>query len=254
MTFELTRAALARVRDSRGFTLVEMLIVMLLLSIVVGALLAILDDTTSVANRDQERSTAVQEANSSLRRMVNELSEAVRIVSADPNSIDFVIRSQGPGKPRKRIAYDCGATYTGRTALASDAATYRQCNRSENVLDTETVCCDAPAGSVMVVDLLRNGAETGYHPSCTGGQASAMVPVFTYSQRDIATGALEIVCNNAGTALTAPQQTTSVAHIVITFRTPRRGERTQATGFRGDPNIFLQDGVFLKNMRGRYAG
>lgn len=242
-------------RGQDGFTLIEMMITMLLLTIVVGAMLAILDDTTSVANRDQERNSLLQDAQASQRRMVNELGEAVRVVQADPNTISFIVREQG-STPRKRITYECAAAYTGPLSTESDRPTYRQCNRSENVKDTETVCCDAPTGGTSVVDLLRNGTVTQYAPAATcPGNTTTIVPVFTYRFRRLGDQELVTVCNAAGTALTAPQQTQTLAQIGITFRLPERGERIQGGGaFQGDPNMYLQAGAFLKNMQGRYAG
>src|SRR3954451_322128 len=83
-------------REESGFTLVELLVAAGLMLVVVGAALALLDSSNTIAARDQERTHAIREAQVGVQSMTRELRQAFSIVSSSPSSIEFhVLRGGG---------------------------------------------------------------------------------------------------------------------------------------------------------------
>jgi prepilin-type N-terminal cleavage/methylation domain-containing protein len=68
--------------DERGFTLVELLVGMLVLVVVMLATLQVLDDSTRISQRDNERAAAIQDAQVGLDRMVRELRHATTVAGS----------------------------------------------------------------------------------------------------------------------------------------------------------------------------
>src|SRR3954463_4404165 len=67
-------------REESGFTLVELLVAAGLMLVVVGAVLALLDSSSSIAARDQERTHAIGETQAGVHEMTKELRQAFSIV------------------------------------------------------------------------------------------------------------------------------------------------------------------------------
>src|SRR4051812_16561279 len=94
-------------REEGGFTLVELLVAAGLMLIVVGAALALLDSSNTIAARDQERTHAIREAQVGVQSMTRELRQAFSIVSSSPYAIEVhVVR----GGADHDVTYDCTGT------------------------------------------------------------------------------------------------------------------------------------------------
>src|SRR3954469_7985965 len=97
----LIRELLAR---EEGFSLVELLVVILILGLVLGAVVKLSVTGQKAAARDRERNIAVEAGNSFVYRMTNELRQTTMIhlsdtscpktTSAPANCIDFNLESR----------------------------------------------------------------------------------------------------------------------------------------------------------------
>ena len=139
-------------REESGFTLVELLVAAGLMLVVVGAVLALLDSSSEVAARDQERTHAIREAQVGVHDMTKELRQAFSIVSSSPYSIEVHVLRGGVDRD---VTYDCNGTSSSGPPLG-------QCVRYE---DTGS----GPGAASTVVDRLVNKPGSG------------RPPVFTYS-------------------------------------------------------------------------
>jgi type II secretory pathway pseudopilin PulG len=94
-------------REESGFTLVELLVAAGLMLVVVGAALALLDSSNTIAARDQERTHAIREAQVGVQSMTRELRQAFSIVSSSPYSIEVHVLRGGADHD---VTYDCTGT------------------------------------------------------------------------------------------------------------------------------------------------
>jgi len=119
------RAAIRRVRgDQAGISLIEVMVSMTLMTIVMGAILALLDSSARSAPREKERSDAIREVQVGLHRMTRELRQATNILGTNPRWILFQARLQNtdpatsasqPYRDRQ-ILLSCGDHNPGRCA------------------------------------------------------------------------------------------------------------------------------------------
>src|SRR5437870_5467834 len=72
----LRRSALA---DASGFTLAEVLVALVLMSVVLTAILGLLEQSSRVANSDVERDASLNEQTSAFFRMIDELRQAYQV-------------------------------------------------------------------------------------------------------------------------------------------------------------------------------
>jgi prepilin-type N-terminal cleavage/methylation domain-containing protein len=150
-TFLRTTAARVR-RDESGFSLVELLITLSLSTVVMVAVLNLLDSTAQQAPKDQERATAIVEAQSGLHRMTRELRQAYKVLDAGPKSMYVVIGRSTP--PDIHVRYDCDIPYPGNTA-------YRRCVRWQAPVGQE-LRTDLPGQ--VVIDRGLSGVQFTYSP------------------------------------------------------------------------------------------
>jgi prepilin-type N-terminal cleavage/methylation domain-containing protein len=89
----MLRRSLRRIADEQnGFTLIEQLVSTVVFLLVMSAVLALLESANKVAPRDQERASAITEAQIGLHRMVRELRQAERVDSLESGSITVRVR------------------------------------------------------------------------------------------------------------------------------------------------------------------
>ena len=127
-------------KDERGFSLIELLVGMLILVLLMLATFSVLDDSTKVALRDNERTSAIREAQVGLDRMIRELRHTRLVNSATAQRLDVNVTRRGTDT---RVVFDCGVAVPGATGL-------RRCTRT-------------PAGgnAEVLVDRVRDiGADT----------------------------------------------------------------------------------------------
>ena len=97
-------------REESGWTLIEVLIVAVLLTIVLGGTLNLLDTTAKVAPAEQERAEAVREAQVGLARMTRELRQATKVLplAPAPGATGSVVQVETPVKGvTQTVKYDC---------------------------------------------------------------------------------------------------------------------------------------------------
>ena len=129
--------------DESGYTLIEMLIVMLVLSIVVGAITAALVFAQRTETRDANYTYAQNDARSSLDGMVNQIRQAWNIVASGPNFVDMDVNLNGSSY---QVYYECDIVQTGTS--------YRECERLQT---TTSATITSLTGAAVVVTNLTNG-------------------------------------------------------------------------------------------------
>jgi prepilin-type N-terminal cleavage/methylation domain-containing protein len=139
-----------------GFTLVELLIAMVVLTVVLLGTASALNLISRVAVREQARAFALGDARVGVARMTRELREAQQVFSTGDGWMDVEIVIAG--QPT-RILYRCDWQPAG--------ATYRQCVRA---MSTDLSQAPDPTTGQVIVDRVLNG--TAYDPSD---------PVFTFT-------------------------------------------------------------------------
>lgn len=130
-------------RNEDGFALVELLVTLASLSVVVGAVLGLLDATARQAPRDQERAVALREAQAGLHIMTRELRQAYRVLDASPKSMYVLIGRSTP--PDIHVRYDCDIPDPANSA-------YRRCVRWQAAVGQE-LRTDLP-GQVVIARAL----------------------------------------------------------------------------------------------------
>ena len=87
--------------EESGFTLIELMMSIALLSVVLGAVLSLSHTGSRVAERDLTRAAALEEVQTGVARMDRELRTAVEVISptgtSPSNSVDFVARVSSTG-------------------------------------------------------------------------------------------------------------------------------------------------------------
>ena len=126
--------------DERGFTIIELLVGMTVLVVVMLATLTVLDDSTRIAARDNDRSQAIRDAQVGIDRMVRELRHTRLVNSATPQVLDVNVVRRGVDT---RVVFNCSTAVPGAAGL-------RRCTRT-------------PAGGTaeLLVDRVRDiGADS----------------------------------------------------------------------------------------------
>ncbi len=108
------RSALAALRrrvavEQSGFSLVEMLLVMTLLALVLGATLGLLDTTARVSPQHQERGQVIREGQTGLERITRELRQASSVTFTSSRFIEVTtfVRGGSGASVQRRVRFDC---------------------------------------------------------------------------------------------------------------------------------------------------
>ena len=137
-------------RGEDGFTLVEQLVVMIGLTVIVAAILGVMDVASKVTPSDTERAHQVREAQVGMDRMVRELRQSYAItVSGAGNIVEADVATRNRDY---RVRYDCSGVSP------------RRCVRTE------------PGGGAAVQDVINHVSNPSDRP------------VFTAAQRDGTSG------------------------------------------------------------------
>lgn len=152
------KTAPSMLRDQAGFTLLEVLVVMLLLSLVVGALMAPMVLSIKDQTKDANYAYAQQNARTGLDSMVSQIRQAWSILSSSPNSVEMDVNLHGVAL---LVYYECDLPQTGTL--------YHECVRLE-----------APAGSALPPLTSASLAI----PNLTNGTVTD--PVFTFGPDPVA--------------------------------------------------------------------
>ena len=130
-------------------SLAELLVVMLTMTIVLLAILGLLDAAIKTAPRDQERALSIREGQRGLHIMTRELRQANKVWTPGKTQIYVNIGDD------KHVLYDCNAVHP-------DDSTQRQCLRWEAAVGAE-LPLDSP-GEVVVERRIAGDVFT-YEPN-----------------------------------------------------------------------------------------
>ena len=157
--------------DERGFTLVELLAGMLVLVIVMLATLQVLDDSTRISTRDNERAQAIQEAQVGLDRMVRELRHATTVAG---NGTTLMATIQRRGVTTANVIFNCDTTNVANGV--------RRCTRQVGFAGTPEVLIDRVRGTTPVftytgspTKFVRVRVETAADGGKAGGYRESVV-------------------------------------------------------------------------------
>jgi type II secretory pathway pseudopilin PulG len=154
--------ASSNLRRQQGYTLVELLVAMSLTVVVLGGIVTTLVLAARVEARDSRYAYAQDDARVGLDRMVNEIRQAVNIVSSGPNFVDMNVDLSTAGQTQEyQVYYECDIPQPGTS--------YNECVRVQ-----AAVGASLPSLSTgdPVITNLQNGTATN--------------PVFTWAPSSIA--------------------------------------------------------------------
>jgi hypothetical protein len=146
-------ARLRPLASEDGHGLIEVLLVVALVPVVLGAVLLFGETTFRLAPRDHEQALVARETQVGIHRMTRELRAAHEVHTATASTIDVNVLVRGTNT---RVRYDCAIPHPGE-------ATYRRCVRYVVAADSTT-----GPGDVVVDRVLSLGGS------------SPTSPVFTY--------------------------------------------------------------------------
>lgn len=109
-------------------SLPEVLLALVIFTVVMGAILSLLETTAAQAPKDEERALALREAQAGLHRMTRELRQSYKVLDADAKSMYVLIARTEP--PDKHVKYDCDIPHPTNTS-------YRRCVRWEALVGQE---------------------------------------------------------------------------------------------------------------------
>jgi prepilin-type N-terminal cleavage/methylation domain-containing protein len=129
-----------------GFTLIEMLVGVLMLSILMGTLMMPMMTSERIEKRDVNYAYAQQEARTGLDSMVSQIRQAYNILDTTANSIDFNIYLNSVAY---RVYYECDVPQSGTS--------YRECVRLQ--VAAGSTLPPLTSGTVVIHNL-TNGTTT----------------------------------------------------------------------------------------------
>ncbi len=109
---------IARLRDQRGFTLMEMLLASSLMIVVLAATLTVFDQFVTTSDRNTEQNDAQDTARNAMDQMSRQLRNLALPTPQSPNSIDLasgydlVFKTADPGRRRVRYCLQTTAPYS----------------------------------------------------------------------------------------------------------------------------------------------
>lgn len=140
-------------REQGGWSLIELLMVMVALGVITSATMAALTNGATVESRDTEWALSLQAGRAGLARMAAEIRQSYSLNAATSNSIDFNVSEGGNNE---RVYYECDVAQAGTS--------HRECVRLQTTVGGSLPTLSS--GAPMVTNVL-NGTSSD--------------PVFTYS-------------------------------------------------------------------------
>lgn len=183
-----------RLREQRGFTLVETLVASTLSLVVVGSAMSALDIAQHTQSRDTEWALVIQEGRTGLARMMREIRQAYSIRSTSETSLDFYATFNGVDY---EIEYACNVK-------EPDHPSYYECVRVSAEVG-KTLPTPSSSTGQAIIKYVLNGTE-----------ADEKDPIFKeFSPNEIAPDlvTIKLVLPSAGTLKLAGAKT--LQHQVI---------------------------------------
>jgi prepilin-type N-terminal cleavage/methylation domain-containing protein len=143
-----------RLHESEGgFTMVELLMVMLLLGVVLGATLGILTNARGFVGGDIQASHTVEDAQTGLNRMVRELRQATAITIYNNNSVatsgNQIVADVTLASGTVRVIYQCDLT----------SGTLKVCLRRQTATNVAPTFVTSTAGQRVVIEHVQNTTQ-----------------------------------------------------------------------------------------------
>ena len=219
-----------RAASEEGWTLVELLVVIVMMILVMTATLDLLQAATSTQLRDQSYAQEVTDSQTALARLVHDLRQATVLQVVSPNVIQFQLTANGTSY---NVKYDCTAHDTLGTG-------YTRCARTQATAPSTPPVAGSTPGS-LDIQHITNGAISTFCNS-TGTDKSGSV--FFVSNPTIANSdASGLACDEAYEDLIGPEWRTPT-YVQVLVSVPASG--SQVHGGMTHQTV-LKTGVFLPN-------
>lgn len=154
-------SAPACLRDERGVSLVELVLVAALLAVVLTAVLSLVESTTALAPRETERSHAIREAQVGLARMVRDLRGSHRVLATSDSSMEVLTTVRRLNAGGQEVHEDRHVLYRCNVPHPTDA-TRRRCVRIEVAVGA---ALPAISTGQVVIDRLLESTVFTFSPS-----------------------------------------------------------------------------------------
>lgn len=212
-----------------GTTLIELLVVSTLLVGVVGATLTFLDFGARTQQRDQSFGQQLTTSQHTLARLMHDLREATKIVTASPNTVEFLLPV---GTTTYDVKYDC----TQPDSLGSG---YTRCSRLQSVYPNPLPSPPATAGANDIPHV-QNGGVLTYCKLDGSNQAGS---IFFFQDATVPD------TNISPPACDEPYQQTvaglNPAYVQVLVKVPAGGGQPAAGATHSTE---LESGAFLQNL------
>ena len=224
----------------RGFTLVELLMVMLGFIIILTATTNILVVSARTQKRDQSYAQEVANAQSAVARLVHDVRQATSFpIPALPGVIEFQIQVRGT---TYNVKYDC----TARDSLGSP---YRRCARTQAIAPAQPPLAGNTAGPEDIQHVWNNPTNTAdlsngqdYSAFCTPTGSAASGSVFFVGNPNTPNSdGSTLACDESYEGIVAP----APDYVQVRVQVPASGDQLSG-GLRH--MIVLQDGTYLPNL------
>jgi Tfp pilus assembly protein PilW len=228
---KLCAAAVRLLEGQAGVTLVELLVVTSMMVLVVWASLTLLVTSSRDQHRDQAYAEEISSTTAALARLAHDLRQATKIVSASPNSIEFLMPVSG-----STAVYDIKYTCT---ASDTRGAGYTRCARVRSVYPAPLPAVPATAASADIVHV-SNGSIATY---CTSNGSGPSGSVFFYQNAvtpDTTPGAT--ACDESYVDRISLNPTYIGLRVVV----PAAGDVVRQAALTH--STVLQDGAYMRNL------
>jgi type II secretory pathway pseudopilin PulG len=145
---------IARLREERGFTLIDLLISSSLMIVVLGATLTVFEQFVTTSDRNTQQNAAQDEARGAIDQMARQLRNLALPTPQSPNSIDvassydLVFKTADPGRRRVRYCLQTSAPYsTSNGALWLETQTGVAGGADPTLTSAMTASCPAQTGA-----------------------------------------------------------------------------------------------------------
>jgi prepilin-type N-terminal cleavage/methylation domain-containing protein len=155
-----------RLHDSRGFTLIEMVVALAVAVVIFGATLTSLEVMTRAQTRDQAYAAEVTGTQTAFARLIHDLRQASLFTSVTPNSVAFQMIVGGT---TYNIAYNC-------TATDSLGGSYTRCAQTHAVAPATPATPGATALSLDIQHVANGQTATFCNTGATGPSGSVFFP------------------------------------------------------------------------------
>lgn len=225
-------AAVVRLLEGQaGVTLVELLVVTSMMVLVVWASMTLLVTSSRDQHRDQAYAEEISATTAALARLTHDLRQATKIVSAGPNSIEFLMPVSN-STAVDDVKYDCTATDRRGTG-------YTRCARVQAIYPATLPQVGTTTGSADIVHV-SNGSISTY---CNATGSAASGSVFFYENADTPdTTPGATTCDESYVARVALDPTYIGVRIVV----PAAGDVVRLAALTH--STVLQDGAYMRNL------